>query len=98
MNYVSNIIERELASLATLKSFDSRIANGVPREASSEAPRVAQRVIDVTPTWSALLPLLLEIAANGNTTDARWTAKAELMRMAQAADKWNAHCRATKAD
>ena len=48
--------------------------------------------IDVTPTWSAVLPLLLAGMEHG-TNEARDAAKIELRRMAAAADKWNAHAR-----
>lgn len=47
-------------------------------------------VVDCTPTWRALLPTLLELAANATTQDARRTAREELERMASAADRWNA--------
>ena len=46
--------------------------------------------IDVTPTWRALVPLLVAMAENPKT---QHDALAELSRMAQAADKWNAHCK-----
>ncbi len=39
--------------------------------------------IDMTPTWVALVPVLIHIAA-------------ELSKMARAADHWNAHCKASK--
>lgn len=55
--------------------------------------------IDCTPTWEGLLPLLLTVyeqqtkkrgmAAQNAVTDI----KTELRRMAQAADRWNAHCK-----
>lgn len=48
--------------------------------------------IDMTPTWSNVLPLLLAAMEHG-TTVGRDAAKIELRRMAQAADKWNAHTR-----
>lgn len=46
--------------------------------------------IDMTPTWAGLLPVLAELLERGNA-EGRKTARAELARMAQAADKWNAH-------
>lgn len=52
--------------------------------------------IDATPTWSGLLPLLLAAVADGNAEGQR-AAKEELARMAQAADRWNEHCMASKA-
>ena len=44
------------------------------------------KTIDITPTWSALLPTLIELAARGRTKQARLTAIEELRRMAQVAD------------
>ena len=48
------------------------------------------QTVDVTPTWRALVPLLVALAENPNT---QHDALMELGRMAEAADKWNAHCR-----
>jgi hypothetical protein len=48
------------------------------------------KTVDVTPTWRALVPLLVALANNPNT---QHDAHAELARMADAADKWNAHCK-----
>ena len=42
--------------------------------------------IDVTPTWLAVLPVLVEIAANAKTPGARRDAMEQLERMASAAD------------
>jgi len=44
--------------------------------------------IDITPTWSGLLPYLLNLYESGPET-ARQTAKEELARMAKAADFYN---------
>lgn len=43
-------------------------------------------VIDMTPTWSGILPALLAIIENGVTVDARKTAEAEMQKMARLAD------------
>ena len=48
------------------------------------------RYIDMTPSWSDLLPALLAILSEGNAQGRR-TARIELARMASAADQWNAH-------
>lgn len=48
--------------------------------------------IDLTPTWAGLLPSLLHVHANGTPKGARIAAE-ELARMADAADKWNDHCK-----
>lgn len=42
--------------------------------------------INVTPTWRALLPALVELAVNGETTEARRTAMSELYKLADAMD------------
>jgi len=52
--------------------------------------------IDCTPTWEGLLPMLLELYEAKNVKPAkraetRKEMGIELRRMAQAADKWNAH-------
>ncbi len=48
------------------------------------------KLIDVTPTWRDLMPLLIEVAANGATTKGRREAMAELMRLADLVDEMNA--------
>lgn len=60
-------------------------------------------VIDCTPTWEGLLPMLLEVygqqygkrrsqyTVRPETVKALDNLKIEFRRMAQAADKWNAH-------
>jgi len=45
--------------------------------------------IDITPKWSDVLPLMLEMVRNGEYNAAK-TAIAELERMAETADRWNA--------
>lgn len=52
--------------------------------------------IDMTPSWQGLLPLLIEGLANRATPEGNRIAKEELIRMAQAADAWNAHCKGAK--
>lgn len=46
--------------------------------------------IDMTPTWRGLLPVLVEVAANGTSTQARKDAMSELFRLADMADAANA--------
>jgi hypothetical protein len=45
--------------------------------------------LELTPTWAAVLPILLAGVERGDQK-AREAAKIELRRMADAADKWNA--------
>lgn len=49
------------------------------------------RTLDITPTWVGMLPLLLEGFTNTHNPKGQEAAAIELGRMAQAADKWNAH-------
>lgn len=60
--------------------------------------------MDCTPTWAGLLPMMLELYAQFNKamykakcmqqdTDNYNNNRTEFLRMAQAADKWNAHCK-----
>lgn len=51
--------------------------------------------LDVTPTWADILPALLTLLDRGGA-EGQKTAREELARMAQAADKWNAHCEASR--
>jgi hypothetical protein len=55
-------------------------------------PKAKQKTvtIDLTPTWSGILPALLALLEAGG--EARATAEKELRKMADAADKWNAYC------
>jgi len=45
------------------------------------------KYVDCTPTWRGILPLLVELAMNANTQEARDTAWKELGRMAEIADR-----------
>lgn len=54
------------------------------------------KTIDVTPTWVALVPLFIHIAQHAETATAKQDLAAELTKMAQEADRWNAHCKASK--
>jgi len=54
--------------------------------------------IDITPTWEGLLPLLVEVAANGETAEGRKEAMDELRRMARAVDAMNAKAKAEKGE
>ena len=51
--------------------------------------------IDATPTWEAVLPLILEILRSGSEY-AKAQAREELLRMAKLADKYVAAERETK--
>ena len=62
------------------------------------------RYIDVTPTWAQILPtwlMMFEQAVEGNCTNpdlVKANARAEFFRMAEAADKWNAHLNTLKTE
>lgn len=45
------------------------------------------KTIKATPTWRALLPVMLEVSRDGCPPDIR----REFERMAEAADLWNQH-------
>jgi len=45
-----------------------------------------------TPTWQGVLPMLIEVAINGDTTEGRKAARDELMRCAKIADDHIANC------
>ena len=45
------------------------------------------KYIDATPSWRGVLPWLVEVAANGDTSKARANAMQELQRMADMADE-----------
>lgn len=47
------------------------------------------REINLTPTWRALLPALVHVAANGTDSAARKDAMDELYRLADAVDNLN---------
>lgn len=55
------------------------------RAESRKAAQPEPAVIECAPTWAGLLPALLDLSAAGNAD-----ARAELARMAEAADRWNA--------
>jgi hypothetical protein len=51
-----------------------------------------KKTLDLTPLWQGILPgLLLIIEDKGMHKNVKEEARIELRRMAQAADKWNAH-------
>lgn len=54
-----------------------------------------KKTIDVTPTWAAMVPVLMYLIRNGQAS-ATQAVEQELRNMAMAADCWNAHCRESK--
>lgn len=60
--------------------------------AVAEQPTV--QTIDITPTWRGILPVLVELATRATTVEAMKDAEAELRKMAQAADRYNALAKA----
>lgn len=55
----------------------------------------AIKTLDMTPTWEGVLPVYLMAWTDGNAKG-RAAASSELLRMAQLADKWVAHCKANE--
>jgi hypothetical protein len=47
------------------------------------------QTIDICPSWRAILPTLIEIAANGKTLEGRDAAMQELLRLADTVDQMN---------
>lgn len=54
------------------------------------------KTIDLTPTWSEILPTMLMLYRDGGVEGKR-VMREEFIRMAQAADKWNAQAKKQKA-
>ena len=50
----------------------------------------APEVIQMDMNWQACVPMLFVTVANGNTAGMK-AAREEMLRMAKAADQWNAH-------
>jgi hypothetical protein len=80
-------------SLLTTYTCESDISEPLARFMAKEsAPAPAPKgpeTIDLTPTWSGILPALLLVLESG-TAEGRKMARDELRRMAQAADQANA--------
>ena len=55
------------------------------------------KTINITPTWAALMPVLVEVAANGSTAAGRKEAMGELMRLAKIVDELNAKAKKEQA-
>jgi hypothetical protein len=51
------------------------------------------KTIDMTPTWSALVPMLSLVLQQTDSEKTREEITLELVKMAMAADRWNAHCK-----
>lgn len=56
---------------------------------SKPEPQAEPLVIDMTPTWRGILPILLAALEDG-TPEGKRIAREEIQRMADAADLWNA--------
>lgn len=54
------------------------------------------KTIDVTPTWEAMVPILITVIRNAESSKTLKDMEQELRNMAQAADRWNTHCRETR--
>lgn len=52
------------------------------------------KTIDMTPTWRALLPALVEVAARGTSVEGRKEAMDALYQLADAVDRMNARAKA----
>jgi len=56
------------------------------------ADEYGREYIDLTPTWTAVAGII-RLALESGTPTGRKAAAEELYRMADCADRWNAHCR-----
>jgi hypothetical protein len=54
------------------------------------------QTIDITPRWSALVPVLSLVLQQTDSEKTRREITEELVKMAQAADSWNAHIKGGK--
>ena len=61
------------------------------------ADELGREYIDCTPTWAALVPLFIT-AIRQATPQGIAAASEELQRMADAADRWNTHCKAQRTE
>jgi hypothetical protein len=66
----------------------------VTKPATDDGKRAAG-FVDLTPTWSGILPLFITALTEGNAA-AQATARLELARMADLADKYNALSKAKR--
>jgi len=66
-------------------SFDTAKAEP-PRSAATGA---TMQTIDICPSWRAILPILVEIAANSKSLEGRDAAMQELLRLADTVDQMN---------
>jgi hypothetical protein len=49
--------------------------------------------INVSPKWSDLVHTLIELSTNSRNAESKKVATDNLLKMAQAADLWNEHCK-----
>lgn len=57
-----------------------------------------KRTIDITPSWAAITPLLLDAFLHTTNSGSRADMKKELERMAALADLWVDHAKSGAAD
>jgi len=61
-------------------------ANEIEQAEKERENPVEKKYIDCTPSWEGLLPVLVEVAANGTSSEARTTAYEELRKLLRFAD------------
>lgn len=71
---------------AALTPAEAEAIEAVAVEAEQRAFGAEPETIDLTPTWSGILPGLLAVLTHGETVEARRAAEIELRRMARLAD------------
>lgn len=92
------ILERDEYTGTDLSAMERRLYEfQLETPAEIEPAKPEPRRIDITPTWSGILPALIAIMRDG-THEGQRLAEIELRRMATLADNWVAHCKATGDD
>lgn len=81
---------QELLSLAQSGDDNAKIALRKLDAAMADHPEIKRAgTIDLTPTWTGVLPIIIYALENG-TEEGKRMAKLELKTMAEAADRYNA--------
>jgi hypothetical protein len=98
-------VKGKLVALCTIRHCsDFILSRGTPRmagEPEGKAPALttlptrlpAMQTIDMTPTWSGLLPVMVHILQHSESESSKRDIADELTKMARAADRWNTHCK-----
>ena len=64
-----------------------------PGTTAIPAPTAEPKTVSIIPSWEAIVPVLVEVAANGQSAQARKEAMSELIRLAHTVDTHNEQAR-----